>query len=274
MSDFTWAKWARWATTAVARVDRRSCIDDDARPSPTRSVGEEKVSETVSRPPCDQFGELGRRQGIWPSGSAESSRTGTMVCRELLEVRQLALGMSELVDPDRDRLIDARPTRAKRTPVRLFDADGEQVQVQQPTAVLPGDLSAANQDGAPEPGTVQPLSDLFVVLPNVRFLKVSGFIGRKAQGCDLVRTNILGSDPRQLFLLPSAFARARRWRRRFARVVVRECIAQSLERGSMRGNASARCACHSRVRRLPGSQCLAKATPEAGVRAGAEIDAA
>jgi hypothetical protein len=125
-----------------------------------------------------------------------------MKCRELLQVRQLALGMSELVDLDRGRLTNARPTRAKRPPVRLFDVDGEQVQVQQPTAILPGDLSAANQDSAAEPGTVQPLSDLFVVLPNVRFLKVARFIGRKAQGCDLVRTNMLGSDACEFFLLP------------------------------------------------------------------------
>jgi hypothetical protein len=47
--------------------------------------------------------------------------------RELLEIRQLALGMSELVDLDWDRLINARPTRAERTPVRLIGADGEQV---------------------------------------------------------------------------------------------------------------------------------------------------
>ena len=202
MLDFAWATWARWATTAVARADRRSCIDDDVRPSSTRSVGEEKVSEAVLRPPCDQFFELGRRQGIWPSRPAESSRAGTMICRELLQVRQLALGISELVDLDRDRLVNARPPRAKRTPVRLFDADGEQVQVQQPTAILPGDLSAANQDGTPEPGTVQPLPDLFVVLRNVRFLKVAGFIGRKAQRCALMRTNILGGDACQFFPLP------------------------------------------------------------------------
>jgi hypothetical protein len=181
---------------------RRLSINDDVGPSPTRSVGEEKVKEAILRPPGDQLRELRRRQGVRVSGSGESSRAGTMVCRELLEVRELALGISEQVDLDWDRLINARPTRTQRTPVRLFDANGQQVQVQQPTAILPGDLGTANQDSAPEPSTVQPLSGLFVVQPNVRFLKVARIIGRKAQGRDLVRTNMLGSDATEFFLLP------------------------------------------------------------------------
>ena len=83
---FSCGRRGRGGRRLQSRADRRSCIDDDARPSSTRSVGEEKVSEAVLRPPCDQFFELGRRQGIRPSGSAESSRAGTMICCELLQV--------------------------------------------------------------------------------------------------------------------------------------------------------------------------------------------
>jgi hypothetical protein len=126
------------------KAHRRSSIDDNVRPSPTRSVGEKEVSERVSRPPCDQFFELGRRQGIWAPWSAESSRARTMVCPELLEVRELALEISELVDLDWDCFINARPTSPKRTPVGLIDADGKQMHVEQPTVVLPSDFGAAN----------------------------------------------------------------------------------------------------------------------------------
>ena len=151
-------------------MDGRSYIDDDARRSPTRSVGEEKVSEAVLRPPCDQFFELGRRQWIWSAGSADPSRAGAMVRHELLEVRDLALDVFKLVDLDRDRDPDTRPSRTKLGPVCLFDADGEQVHVQEPTAVLPGDFSAADQDSAPEPSAVQPLSELIVDLPDARLM--------------------------------------------------------------------------------------------------------
>ena len=165
--------WARGRGGQRA-AHRRSLIDDDAPPSTARAVGEKKIAAALVRPPVDEFGEAIRRQRIGSPTSSEPSRAGPVIRHEFLNVGELAGRIVELVDSDRDPHTDPRPTCAKLLPGRLLDPDSQQMHVKQPSATLPDDLGATDQDGALAAGAVQSLAQTVVMALDVGLVKSAG----------------------------------------------------------------------------------------------------